>query len=145
MLLQTVSNHPVHILNKYGNFSPSSFIPFCSFGDEFIGAKINQFPIPVCDIFKPKHYFDQLCYETNLQELKSGTKLGNQLKMGLTLVLDFNEERQLDNEIGSAHKSHVKKKEGNGNSFSMFVDTISKKLKKNYTLNFPIFRSCGNC
>ena len=125
MLLQTVSNHPVHILNKDGNFSPSSFIPFCSFGDEFIGANIKQFPIPVCDIFKPKQYVDQLCYETNLQKLKSSTKLMNQLRMGLTLALDFNEERQLDNEISSKNKSHENNKEGNKNSFSMFVDTIS--------------------
>merc|ERR1712074_371782 len=52
-LLQTVSNHPVHILNDEGGFSPSSFIPFCSFGDEFIGVKVNQSDVPVCNIFKP--------------------------------------------------------------------------------------------
>ena len=46
-LLQTVTNHPVHILNNDGKFSPSSFIPFCSFGEDFIGSKVNQFEIPV--------------------------------------------------------------------------------------------------
>merc|ERR1712074_149779 len=90
-LLQTVSNHPVHILNDERKFSPSSFIPFCSFGHEFIGAETEEFPIPVCDIFKPKHYFDQLCYETNLEKLKDSKKLRNQLKTGLTLALDYNE------------------------------------------------------
>ena len=72
----------------------------------------------MCNIFKPKHYFDQLCYEINLQELKDSTKIGNQLKMGLTLALDFNKERQLDN-------SNSKNKDDDVNSFSMFVDTIS--------------------
>ena len=45
-LLKTVSNHPVHILNNEGGMSPSSFIPFCSFGEEFIGANIDKFKIP---------------------------------------------------------------------------------------------------
>ena len=121
MLLQTVSNHPIHILNNEGKFSPSTFIPFCSFGDKFIGAETEEFPIPVCHIFKPKHYFDQLCYETNLQELKDSKNLRNQLEFGLTLVLDYNEERQFEN------KSLEKKNDADGNkSFSMFVDTISK-------------------
>ena len=70
VLLQTVNNHPAHILNGAGNFSPSSFIPFCYFGEEFIGAKIEEYEFPVCNIFKPRNYLDQLCYEADLQELK---------------------------------------------------------------------------
>ena len=94
-LLRTVSNHPVHILNEVGNFSPSSFIPFCYFGEEFIGAELKEFKIPVCNIFKPRNYIDQLCYETDLQEIKDNQKIGKQLEMGLTLVLDYNEDRSL--------------------------------------------------
>ena len=97
VLLQTVNNHPVHILIDERKFSPSSFIPFCYFGEEFIGAKINEYDVPVCNIFKPKIYLDQLCYETNLQDLKDSQKIGKQLEMGLTLVLDYNEERQYYN------------------------------------------------
>ena len=85
---------------------------------------MEEFPIPVCDIFKPKPYFDQLCYETNLQELKDNKKLRKQLKNGLTLALDYNEERQLDIEI------IAKKNDDDGNSFSMFVDTKSKTFFK---------------
>ena len=70
MLLKKVSNHPVHILEHNGDYSPSAFIPFCSFGEEFIGAKIDEFEIPVCNIFKAKNYLDQLCFEADLQELK---------------------------------------------------------------------------
>ena len=109
LLLQTVSNHPVHILNDFGNYSPSSFIPFCYLGEKFIGARINEFEIPVCNIFRPKNYFDQLCYETNLQDLKASPK---QLEMGLTLVLDYNEERQNYNRIEK-------------NEVSLIMDTIS--------------------
>ena len=53
-LFKKVSNHPVHILNSNGNFSPSAFIPFCSFGEDILGVKVKEFDIPVCSIFKPK-------------------------------------------------------------------------------------------
>ena len=127
MLLQTVNNHPVHILNENGNFSPSSFIPFCNFGEEFIGAKIHEFEIPVCNIFKPRNYLDQLCYETNLQDLKDSKKIGKQLEMGLTLVLDYNEERQYYNTI-QKNKSEAKNPLYPGNDdVSIYLDTISLK------------------
>ena len=107
VLLQTVSNHPVHILNGNGNFSPSSFIPFCYFGEEFIGARINEFKTPVCNIFRPRIYLNQLCYETNLQVLRDSQKIGKQLESGLTLILDYNEERQYYNSIQN-NKSQAK-------------------------------------
>ena len=53
-VLQTESNHPVHILDMSGQVSRSSFIPFCSFGDELIGREIDGFGMKVCNIFKPK-------------------------------------------------------------------------------------------
>ena len=125
LLLQTVSNHPVHILNDLGKYSPSSFIPFCYFGEEFIGAKIQEFEIPVCNIFRPRIYLDQLCYETNLQDLKDSLNIGKQLEMGLTLVLDYNEERQNFNNI-QKKKSRAKKKLYHSNDdVSIYLDTIS--------------------
>ena len=72
--MQTESNHPVHILKKNGHFAYSSFIPFCSFGDELIGSEIDGFDMRVCNIFKPKLQYDQLCYETDLQKLKDYLK-----------------------------------------------------------------------
>ena len=121
VLLHTVSNHPVHILNNVGNFSPSSFIPLCYFGDDFIGAKINEFKIPVCNIFRPRNHIDQLCYETDLQELKDSQKIGKQLEMGLTLVLDYNEERQNYNFKSQAKKAFYK----NNADVSIHLETIS--------------------
>ena len=107
--------------------SPSSFIPFCSFGNEFIGTNINQFEVPVCDIFKPKPYYDQLCYEADVQKLKDSQKIGKQLKMGLTLVLDLNEERQINfNDILKNEVHYMESSsQDDASSFSLFVDTIS--------------------
>ena len=125
MLLQTVSNHPVHILNEKGNFSPSSFIPFCYFGEEFIGERIQDFEIPVCNIFRPRIYLDQLCYETNLQNIKDSQEIGKQLESGLTLVLDYNEERQYYNSIQKNKAQAKKALYQNNDDVSIFLDTIS--------------------
>ena len=128
-IFKTESNHPVHILNSKGEFSHSSFIPFCSFGDDLIGSEVNGFDMKICNIFKPKLLFDQLCYETDLQELKDSVDLMNQLELGLTLVLDYNEERQI-NAPNPKNGSISNKKKfsylNNGNSLSMYLDTISK-------------------
>ena len=122
-----MNNHPVHIHNNKAELSPSSFIPFCSFGNEFIGTRINEFAVPVCDIFKPKPYFDQLCYEADVQNLKDSQKIGKQLKMGLTLVLDLNEERQINfNDILKNEVHYMESSsQDDASSFSLFVDTIS--------------------
>ena len=125
MLLHTVSNHPVHILNEKGNFSPSSFIPFCYFGDTFIGVSIQEFEIPVCNIFRPRIYLDQLCYETNLQELKDSQKIGKQLEKGLTLILDYNEERQNYNIMEQNESQTMKELYPDNDDVSIYLDTIS--------------------
>ena len=137
LLLQKVSNHPVHILNDERKFSPSSFIPFCSFGKEFIGAKINEYDIPVCNIFKPKNYLDQLCYETNLDDLKNSQKIEKQLEMGLTLVLDYNEERQMYNLKEKNESQAINTLYPDNDDVSIYLDTISlRNFEKVLLLTF---------
>ena len=130
--MQKVNNHPVHILNKNGDLSPSSFIPFCSFGEDLIGAEIKGFDVPVCNIFKPKNHNDQLCYETDLQELKDNNNknLMKQLEIGLTLILDYNEERQIDFKQRSAKRSSGKAFDSNHeNSVSLHLNTKSTGIR----------------
>ena len=127
MLLQKVNNHPVHILDDAysGKFSPSSLIPFCYFGEEFIGAKIEEYDLPVCNIFRPRNYLDQICYETNLQDLKDNQKIGEQLEKGLTLVLDYNKERQNYNLIQKNQSQDKEALYQNNDDVAIYLDTIS--------------------
>ena len=109
-LLKTVSNHPVHILTKNGEMSPSSFIPFCSFGEDPLGTETEDFDVPVCNIFRPRVHNDQLCYETDLEEIRSKDPdtAKKQLKIGLVLILDYNEELQLGQSMKrNTSKGHV--------------------------------------
>ena len=86
----------------------------------------------MCNIFKPRLYFDQLCYETNLQDLKDSEKIGNQLEMGLTLVLDYNEERQYYNML---QKNRTQALYPGNNDVSIYLDTISLlNLKKGFVI-----------
>ena len=88
-------NHPVHIINSDGTFSPSAFIPFCDFGGNMsvVGKKIDQFPVPVCDIFKKTTLGDQVCYSIDLNELDMKISKDT-LEDGLNLFLDYNNEKQ---------------------------------------------------
>ena len=148
-VMKTVNNHPVHMLTKNKEFSSSSFIPFCSFGDKLVGSKVKGFNMPVCDIFKPKLHYDQLCYETDLEKLKGSNKieLRNQLELGLTLVLDYNEERQINSLIsknktisGKEFSYNLNNLILNGNPVSMYLDTISNMYSYLSLLDYKLFK-----
>ena len=90
-------NHPVHIINEKAKLSPSAFIPFCEFGGIMtaMGVKIEGFHIPVCSTFQAKIFNDQLCYEVDLNKFKNENNIKNQLKLGLSFLMDYNEDRQI--------------------------------------------------
>ena len=120
------SNHPVHILDNEGNISPSSFIPFCAFGNDVksMGKEINGFDNPVCDSFEAKIRNEQLCYEIDLEKYKDEKNIKEQLKSGLVLILDYNLERQ--SETYNPNKVH--KFGSEGNDVYIYLDTISKLI-----------------
>ena len=125
-LLQKASNHPAHILNSKAHFSPSAFIPFCVFGNNEIGEKIDDFEVPVCNIFVAKNWNDQVCYELDLNLLKDEADIYNQLKDGLLLILDFNEERQFEKNKNSEKVQKAGKyfHEDKDNSVQVHLDSI---------------------
>ena len=60
-----------------------------------MGIKIDRFDFPLCNSFRPKILHDQLCYEVDPNEYKSSINIDRDLKIGLELLLDFNEDRQV--------------------------------------------------
>ena len=118
------SNHPAHILNRKGNISPSSFIPFCAFGNDMniMGREVDGFNDPVCDSFKAKIRNDQLCYEVDLEKYKDKNKMKEQLMSGLVLLLDYNLERQSK----SYNPKKAQRHSLDENDVHIYLDTISK-------------------
>ena len=49
----------------------------------------------VCSDFKRKILNDQLCYEFYPEKIKSNDNKENDLKLGLSFVMDYNEDRQV--------------------------------------------------
>ena len=91
-------NNPVHLVDEDGKLSPSAFIPFCEFGGNphVMGKKMDEFEIPVCTSFIEKIYNGQLCYGVDVNQFKmKGTFRSQDLRLGLTLLLDYNSERAL--------------------------------------------------
>ena len=59
-----------------------------------MGTKVKGFDVPVCNSFEAKVIHDQLCYEVDLKKFGKEENRENELKYGLVLLLDLNEERQ---------------------------------------------------
>jgi len=77
--------------------SQSAFIPFCDFGGNMasMGIKSDHFSVPVCNSFQAKILNDQLCYEVDLHRFVDRNNIKSQLELGLNLILDYNEDRQV--------------------------------------------------
>ena len=96
-MLKTVSRHPVHIKDVKGRMSPSALIPFCGIGRNMsaMGVKIDKFDIPVCNSFTERVLNDQLCYEVDPNNFIQRKNILEGFKTGITLVLDYNEDREV--------------------------------------------------
>ena len=98
--VQEILNHPVHLINKEGFLSPSALIPFCKFGGNMsnMGIKNKHFSVPVCNSFQAKVLNDQLCYEVDPNKYRKYRNNHDDLKQGLTLYIDTNDDRQTSSE-----------------------------------------------
>ena len=77
---------------------PSAFIPFCELGESMtIMEHENRYPFdfPICKSFRPKIFYDQLCYEVDVNKyLEESPNKRNDVRIGLSLLLDTNVNRQ---------------------------------------------------
>ena len=61
-----------------------------------MGQKIAEFDLPVCTSFTEKIHKGQLCYGVDVNKFKmKGTFRSEDLRLGLTLLLDYNSDRAL--------------------------------------------------
>ena len=132
LTLATLTNHPVHIVNEDETVSPSSFIPFCWFGN---GRKLSQnnelFNVPFCYSFKPKLRNDQVCYEMDPNEfLERGQKANKKV---LYFIIDDNKDRQSKDTVETSNETQVDYREklmmqdGNIEESVVYLDTIGKR------------------
>ena len=107
-------------MDENGKLMPTALVPFCAFSNNFstMGVKIDQFDIPVCNIFRAKLYHDQLCYEADFNQFK--TDLGFLKEISVSFFIHFNEDRMLS----ISYDYDGKAVEQN----DIIVDTIGKEI-----------------
>ena len=96
-----------------------------------VGEKVPEFDIPVCTAFQAKNLNDQLCYEVDLNKISNNFDIHKKLESGLTLVMDYNEDRQItfhqnsneNSETGSA--SSTAQSDKNRDAY-IYLNTIGK-------------------
>ena len=64
-----------------------------------LGKRIKNFSIPVCSGFHPVLYLDQICFELDIKKVIGDHHDIDEIKFGLTLLLDYNEDRQVNYQI----------------------------------------------
>ena len=63
-----------------------------------MGVVDTKFEVPVCNSFKAKVFNGQLCYEVDIDKLKSKDNIDiirKELKLGLGFMMDYNEDKQV--------------------------------------------------
>ena len=97
-MVHDIVNHPAHVIESSGELSPSALIPFCQL-EGWLGVKIDQFDVPICNVFEAKILNNQLCYEVdpNTLRLKNETLLNR----GITFYIDNNNERMTSYDKGA--------------------------------------------
>ena len=119
----------MHIIDKNGFLSPTAFIPFCSFGGDMniMGRRSEQYDVPVCNSFQSKIRNNQLCYQIDLEDYKDTNNIEKQLKEGLVLVVDYNEERQMHQLMENKNDEFMGYlMSEDKNSVQIHLETISK-------------------
>ena len=124
-----VVNHPVHIINKDGDLSPSALIPFCGFGSNILGTKIDDFDVPVCDGFNAYILNDQLCYKIDPDDLKNNVS-EKDLNQGFSFFVDTNTERYYSMMT-------------NDSDFMIYLGTLGKIHTIHYVFMVP-FNFCSS-
>ena len=124
MSISRVSNHPVHIIDEEGNLSPSSFIPFCSFGDnQFFNNQSDynhELGMPACDKFSPTMLDGRLCYRLNMTAFGEDILTQSGRGAGINFLMDYNTER-MDQDI--EQEQHIENREA-----MIYIETIGDIL-----------------
>ena len=89
------------MLDDNGNRNPSSFIPFCGFGNNTFFNNMTDYnsylELPACDKFLPTFLDGRLCYKIDMDRFRKDDGFENEVN----LLLDYNEDRMAE-DIGSA-------------------------------------------
>ena len=92
----------MHMVDDDGKLNPSSFIPFCGFGNKkFFNNETDyneELGLPVCDKFIPTVLDGRLCYKLDMDRLGEELVMQNNETIDpeiheINFLMDYNEDR----------------------------------------------------
>ena len=89
-----------------------------------MGVKIDKFDIPVCNSFTEGVLNNQLCYKVDPNNFMQRKNIVEGFKAGITLVLDYNEDREVS--YGTQNGDGIKEDEEE-DIMDILVQTDSKQ------------------
>jgi hypothetical protein len=130
----TISNHPVHVVDKNNNVSSSAFIPFCSFAGNMsiVGREVQNFEVPVCNKFMPIVLEGQLCYQLDVNILKNQIDRNKLMTHGLSFMMDYNTNRMgpdLNSLLAKSPEENIsdeKDDKDTANEAMIYIETLGK-------------------
>ena len=72
-----------------------------------LGRNSDFFDLPVCDKFIPTLHNGQMCYQLKLNTFKDEINIENGLDKGLTFVMDYNEEKMMNEKYQDGTKRDI--------------------------------------
>ena len=90
-----------------------------------MSTKIEKFKNPVCNSFKTKIHNGKSCHQVDLNKLRSKVTNENELKSGFMFLMDYNEDRQVTDEIDA----QVLNDENNSLMTKLFNADIKRELE----------------
>ena len=112
-------------------------INFGRFGENLkkVSNELDDFRVPVCNIFKPKIVYKQLCYEVDLEKIRDKNDSSSDLSSGFSFFIDLNEDREIKHKGDKKNLDHdeyksiverMKKKDSHKQA-TIYLDTIGNK------------------
>ena len=87
--------------------------------------------MPICNSFQSTILNDQICYEVDLDRYANKDNIDKNLKLGLSFMMDYNEDRQvtfqenIDNEKDFSMTSSIVEMDQNQQAF-IYLNTVGK-------------------
>ena len=103
-----------------------------------MGITIPQFNVPVCNSFQAKILDDQLCYEVDLNRFSNRSNIEKELKIGFSLLLDYNEDKQItfyQSNFSSSNKFSLGKSVLQSDEIPhafIYLDTVGELISINF-------------
>ena len=111
------------MIDEERNVTLSSFIPFCSFGDNQFFNNLSDYNhelgMPVCDKFSPTMLDGRLCYRVTMDSFGQDIITQSGRGTGFNFVMDYNTERM---EQDIEQQQHIENREA-----MIYIETIGKR------------------